>query len=178
MCNRGNGKLKGLSDVREFIEKSGIEAEILELAPESTRTSASAASAIGCSMAEISKSIAFGCTLGTADISMDRTVIVVLSGDMLVDRDRLQREMKCISVRKLTAAEVRNRTGYVVGGVPPFPHNDDIIVLADRSIFRFIASWAAAGETHAVMRIRPGLLSEKLGYRIADVSIRADDRPA
>ncbi|MCL5678350.1 MAG: YbaK/EbsC family protein [Candidatus Thermoplasmatota archaeon] len=170
--------MKGLSDVREFIEKSGIEAEILELAPESTRTSASAASAIGCSVAEISKSIVFGCTMGTVDVSMDRTVIVVLSGDMLVDKDRLQKEMECISARKLTTAEVRNRTGYVVGGVPPFPHNDDIIVLADRSIFRFIASWAAAGETYAVMRIRPELLSEKLGYRIADVSIRAVDRPA
>ena len=164
--------------MREFIEKSGIEAEILELAPESTRTSASAASAIGCSVAEISKSIVFGCTMGTVDVSMDRTVIVVLSGDMLVDKDRLQKEMECISARKLTTAEVRNRTGYVVGGVPPFPHNDDIIVLADRSIFRFIASWAAAGETYAVMRIRPELLSEKLGYRIADVSIRAVDRPA
>jgi prolyl-tRNA editing enzyme YbaK/EbsC (Cys-tRNA(Pro) deacylase) len=168
--------LKGIREVREFVIAAGMEAEILELSPGSTKTSSSAAASLGCSVAEISKSIAFEWCEAGGETAPCGTVVVVLSGDMLVDERKLRREMNCNTVRKLTPPEVMARTGYAVGGVPPFPHDADVTVLADRSIFRFSTSWAAAGETNAVMRIRPEMLVEKLGYSVADVSVCAEDR--
>lgn len=70
----------------------------------------------------------------------------------------------------MNASEVETLTGYVIGGVPPFPHNEDVEVVIDKSLFRFESVWAAAGDRNAVMPVDPKLLVEKLGFREAAVS--------
>ncbi|MFH7836242.1 MAG: hypothetical protein QXL51_06575, partial [Candidatus Aenigmatarchaeota archaeon] len=49
-----------VADVRSFISSNMLDARVVELAPESTKTSALAAASLGCTVAEIAKSIAFG----------------------------------------------------------------------------------------------------------------------
>jgi len=110
---------------------------------ESTKNSELAAQALGCSVAEIAKSVVF---VGAA------TVVVIISGDKRVDAEKLSAVCGG-SVRVAKPDEVRERTGYPIGGVPPFPHSEGVSVLPDSSVTRFEHVWAAGGTPNAVFRI-------------------------
>ena len=147
--------------VREYASKKGLEAEIRILSPDATWTSALTAQALGCTVAEIAKSICF------VDENTKTGIVVVLSGEKRVDVSKLSR-LNHTSLRKMNADEVKSITGYSIGGVPPFPH-DSARVLIDQSLFRFEHVWAAAGASNAVMKIKPMILIEQ-GLSKVDVS--------
>lgn len=129
-----------------------MEAKIREF-DESTKSSALAAEALGCTIGEIAKSVVF---VGA------RTAVVVISGDKRVSLTRLSAALGD-EIRIATPEEVREKTGYPIGGVPPFPHNEDVWVFADNSLARFDYVWAAAGAPNAVFRIRSKELAALLG---------------
>lgn len=145
-------------DVEEFIKKNQIDAELKILAPESTRTSELAAKAVGCSVAEIAKSIVFYYFKD----SLKNAAIVVLSGDKKVNEEKLIDFLQADDVRKMSAEEVKEETGYTIGGVPPFPHRAGVRILIDKSLFRFRRVWSAAGSANAVMKLSPEMLINKL----------------
>jgi prolyl-tRNA editing enzyme YbaK/EbsC (Cys-tRNA(Pro) deacylase) len=151
--------LSGVQRVRDFIATRGIEAELREL-DKSTRTSTLAAEALGCTVAEIAKSVVF----------IGRSVyVVVTSGDMKVNEGRLSKNVG-EPVELASPGTVIEKTGYPVGGVPPFPHMDGVSVLPDVSVSRFERVWAAAGAPNAVFRIRTSELFKVLGTGPVDVS--------
>ena len=158
----------GVELVRSFVQDQRIDAEIVIVAPESTKTSALAASALGCTVAEIAKTIGF---LMTSSDSPTPT-LVVLSGDKRVSSEKLARSIQTSKahLRKMNADEVKEFTGYSIGGVPPFPHRSGVAVLVDESLFRFGKVWAAAGSSNAVMGISPKILTEALKIPQVDVS--------
>jgi prolyl-tRNA editing enzyme YbaK/EbsC (Cys-tRNA(Pro) deacylase) len=129
-----------------------VESEIREF-EESTKNSALAAEALGCTVAEIAKSVVF---IGA------RTAVVIISGDKRVSLSKLG-EALGEEVRTATPEEVREKTGYPIGGVPPFPHKEDVWVFADNSLARFDYVWAAAGAPNAVFKIRTKDLTALLG---------------
>ena len=133
---------RGSKRVGEFLTEAGLEAQVVTL-DDSTRTSQMAADALGCSVAQIAKSIAF--IDGGA-------VVVVISGDKRVDLKKLS-ALLGEKVRIADAYAVRRGTGYVIGGVPPFPHNEGVRVLLDSSLSRFDEVWTAAGTPNSVMKI-------------------------
>lgn len=128
--------------VAEYLSKSGVSFELREFG-ESTKNSSLAAQALGCSVAEIAKSVVF---VGAS------TAVVIISGDRRVDPSRLA-EAVGGEVRVAKPDEVRERTGFPIGGVPPFPHAQGVEVLPDASLARFRAVWAAAGSPNAVFKI-------------------------
>ena len=128
--------------VAEYLSKAGVPHELREFGA-STKNSALAAGALGCSVAEIAKSVVF---VGGG------AAVVVISGDKRVDREKLQRALG-EPARVATPEEVRRLTGFPVGGVPPFPHREGVRVLPDASLSRFGQVWAAAGTPNAVFRI-------------------------
>jgi len=149
----------GAERVRRFLSDKRIETEVVVL-DESTRTSRMAADALGCDVAQIAKSIVF--------IDGD-AVVVVISGDRWVDIKKLSRLMG----HKMSIADadsVRQHTGYVIGGVPPFPHNEGVEVLPDRSLERFGFVWTSAGTPNSVMKIKVETLKTTLGSNFVDVS--------
>ena len=149
----------GAELVRRFLEDKGIEVEVVVL-DESTRTSRMAADALGCDVAQIAKSIVF--VNGGA-------VVVVISGDKRVDVKKLSRLLG----HKMSIADadsVRRYTGYVIGGVPPFPHDEGVEVLPDRSLGRFEEVWIAAGTPNSVMKIKVETLKTSIGSNFIDVS--------
>jgi len=81
---------------------------------ESTRNSAPAAKALGCTVAEIAKSVVF---------AGDRTAVVIISGDRRVDITKLV-EVMGVELHIARPDEVKERTGFPIGGVPPFPHGE------------------------------------------------------
>ena len=49
--------------------------------------------------------------------------------------------------------EVKNQTGYSIGGVSPVGHNKKIEILIDNSLERFIDLYAAAGHPNCIFKI-------------------------
>lgn len=140
----------------------GNSGEVTMLA-DSARTAAEAAAALGCSVAEIAKSIVF------RRRSDDAAVVVITSGDNRVDATKVAALVG--EVGKADADYVREATGYAIGGVSPVGHPDATVLLVDRDLFRFDTIWAAAGHPHAVFPLTPEQLVEWLGVEAADVRV-------
>lgn len=130
----------------------------------STRTSEDAATAIGCSVAEIAKSLVFRTRDG-------RPVLVIASGSNRVDEKKV-RALIGEKIERADADFVRLTTGYAIGGVPPLAHATPPVVLIDNDLERFAAVWAAAGTPNAVFRITPADLVRLTQGRVADIARR------
>ena len=126
----------------------------------STRTADEAAAAIGCTVAEIAKSLVFRSASG-------RSVLVVASGVNRVDEKKVA-ALIGERIGRADADFVREATGFSIGGVPPVGHAIAPIVLIDETLMEFEAIWAAAGTPNAVFRLTPAeLLALTGGTRAA-----------
>ena len=133
----------GFDVVRSYIDESRLEVEIVEFET-TTKTSQLAAEALNCEVAQIAKSIVF---------SNGSTVVVVISGDIRVDVNKLSKIIGK-KIKKANAMTVKKKTGYSIGGVPPFPLPQDVVILIDSSVERFEEVWVAAGNPNSVMKIK------------------------
>lgn len=143
---------EGIDRVRSFLDSASVEYQIKEF-NESTETSYLASKLLGCTIAEIAKSVVF---------ESDSPVVVILSGDKKVSKEKLM----SITGRKAKLADekyVKEMTGYEIGAVPPFPHKSNVKVLSDISLLRFEYVWAAAGSKKAVFRISSNDLIKLVG---------------
>ncbi len=138
-----SNSLRDSKRVSTYLEEKDIEARVVTL-DESTRTSQLAADALGCTVAEIAKSIVFKAGNGA--------MVVIISGDRRVDAKKVSAHLG-LKVGNADADSVKTLTGYTIGGVPPFPHNSGVKVLLDRSLNRFERVWAAAGTPNSVMNL-------------------------
>ncbi len=130
--------------------------------PASTRTSAEAAAAIGCTVAQIAKSIVFRAK------TSQRAVLVMASGVNRIDEKKVA-ALVGESIGKADAEFVRGRTGFVIGGVPPVGHETPPIVLIDRDLLTLGNIWAAAGTPHAVFALTPDDLVALTKGQVADI---------
>jgi prolyl-tRNA editing enzyme YbaK/EbsC (Cys-tRNA(Pro) deacylase) len=129
-----------------------------------TRTSEEAAAAIGCTVAEIAKSLVFKSAEG-------RPVLVIASGVNRVDEKKVGALLGG-KIGRADAEFVRSATGYAIGGVPPVAHATPPIVLIDRDLQRFPTVWAAGGTQNAVFKVAPADLVRLTEGKIADVARR------
>ena len=145
--------------------RAGLELEIRQF-PEGTRTAEDAARAIGCTVAQIVKSLVF--------MADDEPVLALVSGADRVDVDRLAAATGAAATRRATGDEARSATGFAIGGVPPFGHGSSLTVLVDPGLLRHEVVWAAAGLPDAVFAIAPADLVRISGARVAEL---AEDTP-
>lgn len=132
--------------------------------PEGTKTSADAARAVGCDLAQIAKSIVF--------MAGDEPVIVFMSGDHRVDLDRLSAATSA-PARRATLDEVRSHTGFVAGGTPPLGHATPMRVFADVSLRRNEEVWSAGGTPTTVFPVALTTLVEVSRAEWADLAERS-----
>ena len=130
---------------------------------EAGRTAAEAAAGLGCSVAEIAKSIIF------RRLSDDAPVLVVASGSNRVDETKVAAQVGALG--KADARFVREKTGYVIGGVSPIGHAVKPVMLLDQDLFKFDSIWAAAGHPHAVFNLTPQQLHTMTGATVADIAL-------
>ena len=128
--------------------------------PEGTRTAQDAASAVGCEVGQIVKSLVF--------VAAGRPVVALVSGANRLDERRLG-EAAGEPVIKADAATARAATGYAIGGVPPFGHATEVPVYMDRDLLRYDVVWAAAGRPDSVFEIRPERLRELSKATVVDL---------
>ena len=128
--------------------------------PEGTRTAADAASAIGCSLGQIVKSLVF--------LAAGRPVVALVSGANRLDTARLG-GLAGDPVVKADAETTRVATGYAIGGVPPFGHAQPLAIYVDRDLLGYAVVWAAAGRPDSVFAVTPERLLEISGGTPADL---------
>ena len=144
-------------------EVLGPQFQVVEF-DESTGTSAEAAAAIGCTLAQIAKSLVFRAASG-------KSVLVVASGVNRVD----EKKVKQIIGEKIGRADaefVRDMTGYAIGGVAPVGHRAAPLVLLDSDLKAFSEIWAAAGTPNAVFMLTPAQLQLLTSGAFADIAKR------
>jgi len=136
--------------VQDALQKYEYELEVKQY-PASTRTAADAASAIGCDVEMIAKSLIFkGAKSG-------EPILIVASGSNRVNEKAVAK----IIEEKLLRADadfVFETTGYKIGGIPPVGHKADMITLIDEDILNLSEIWAAAGTPNAVFKLTPQIL--------------------
>jgi prolyl-tRNA editing enzyme YbaK/EbsC (Cys-tRNA(Pro) deacylase) len=147
--------------VRQALAALGHTAEIKEFA-ETTRTSADAAAAIGCTVAQIAKSLVFRA------VGSGRAVLVIASGVNRVDEKRLAAALDD-RIAKADATFVRDKTGFAIGGVAPVGHTEKPLTFIDEDLLQHTEIWAAAGTPNAVFRLTPQALVAMTGGRVVAI---------
>ena len=125
--------------LQERLHELGLDVEIQELS-DSTRTAQEAADAVGADVGQIVKSLVF--------VDDHGPVLCLCAGDRRVDTDKLGN-----GVRQARGAEVREATGFAIGGVPPLGHDRPVRTVVDDSLRRFETVWCAGGTPHAVFPV-------------------------
>lgn len=147
--------------VQAALAEAGLQAEVREF-PQSTRTAADAAAAIGCRVAQIAKSLIF------KGRESGRPILVVVSGTNRVE-ERKVAALVGEALEKADAAFVRSATGYAIGGVPPVGHVDPPITVIDEDLLQLDEIWAAAGTPNAVFALTPEALVTLTSGTVASV---------
>ncbi len=150
--------------LRQRLHEQGLDIEVREL-PEATRTAVQAATALGCDVAQIVRSLVI--------MVGGDPIVCLCAGDRQVDLARLGAD-----ARMATAAEVREVTGFAVGGVPPLGYDRVLRTVVDGSLRRFETVWCAAGTPHAVFPIETGRLLRSLSDAeiVEGVGVESADR--
>ena len=133
--------------MQERLRERGLVVEARVL-PDSTRTAADAAAALGCELGQIVKSLVF--------LRDGEAVMCLWAGDRQVPSDEL-------GLSRASAEQVREATGFAVGGVPPLGHDRQLPTLVDDSLRRYETVWCAAGTPHAVFEVETAELLAAVG---------------
>jgi prolyl-tRNA editing enzyme YbaK/EbsC (Cys-tRNA(Pro) deacylase) len=135
--------------------------DTIRVFPEGTRTSAEAAAAVGCDVAQIAKSIILR--------AGGRPVLVIASGANRVDMAKVAAAAGA-AVKRADGGWVRDVTGFAIGGVAPLGHLTPPVVLVDEDLSAFDRVWAAAGSPMHVFETTPAELLRISGGRQAEVA--------
>jgi prolyl-tRNA editing enzyme YbaK/EbsC (Cys-tRNA(Pro) deacylase) len=146
---------------QELLSSFGKDFDVVQL-PSSTRTAVEAAAAVGCSVEQIAKSILF------RTIEGKRPVMVIASGINRVNESRVA-EIVGGPIEKADAAYVREKTGFVIGGVPPIGHTEPILTIVDEDLLKLTEIWAAAGTPNSVFKLTGARLLEMTGGTLTSI---------
>ncbi|MEM6621594.1 MAG: YbaK/EbsC family protein [Pseudomonadota bacterium] len=152
---------KSVKRVTRAAIELGLEIEILRMGA-STRTAGDAAAACSCDVGQIVKSLIFKRQDGAL-------VLLLTPGDHQADLS-LAADIAGGALSRADAAEVRERTGFAIGGVSPIGHLESPQVWMDEALFQHAKVWAAAGAPDAVFAVTPEDLRRATGAKIARFS--------
>jgi prolyl-tRNA editing enzyme YbaK/EbsC (Cys-tRNA(Pro) deacylase) len=153
---------KSAQVVQEALYNKGLTVEVVEL-NSSARTAHEAASAIGCDVAQIVKSLLF------RSETSDQPILILASGINRVN-EKILESLLGEKIRKADADFTRLITGFAIGGVPPIGHKQTInIILIDKDLLRYEKLWAAAGTPHTVFCLPSHVLEDLTGGRVITI---------
>jgi Cys-tRNA(Pro) deacylase len=147
--------------IQSHLERLGKNLKVIEF-QETTRTSADAASRVGCKIGQIVKSLVFK---GQVD---EKPVLILTSGANRVDVQKVANLVGEPIVRA-DAEYVRKVTGFAIGGIPPVGHSTSILTFMDEDLYQYDSIWAAAGTPNAVFELSPQDLQTITSARVASI---------
>ena len=111
----------------------------------SARTALEAASSLGCEVGAIVKSLLFR--------TENSFILCLVAGDKKGSLNKIKKTLDIKDASMAAADDVKNITGYTIGGVSPIGHLNKIDILIDNSLERFTSLFAAAGHPNCVFKI-------------------------
>ena len=111
----------------------------------SARTADEAASSLGCEVGAIVKSLLFK--------TENSFTLCLVAGDKRASLNSIKKLLEIKDASMASAEDVKNITGYTIGGVSPVGHLRKIEILIDKSLSRFRSLYAAAGHPNCVFKI-------------------------
>ena len=129
----------------EKILKDFDESQNIIVLETSARTALEAASSLGCEVGAIVKSLLFK--------TESSYTLCLVAGDKRASLNRIKKALKIKDASMASAEDVKNITGYTIGGVSPIGHLKKIEILIDKSLSRFNLLFAAAGHPNCVFKI-------------------------
>ena len=129
----------------EKILKDFNESQNIIVLETSARTALEAASSLGCEVGAIVKSLLFK--------TESSFTLCLVAGDKRASLNRIKKALKIKDASMASAEDVKNITGYTIGGVSPVGHLKKIEILIDKSLSRFNLLFAAAGHPNCVFKI-------------------------
>jgi len=145
--------------VREALRAAG-HADTISIFPEGTRTAQDAANAVGCTVAQIVKSIVLR--------AGEQVVLVLTSGANRVDTAKISTKIGQ-PVKSADGRWVRDVTGFAIGGVAPIGHVSPPRIFIDADLMKLDPVWAAAGSPQHVFKTSAADLARMTGGDISDV---------
>ncbi len=112
---------------------------------QTARTASDAATALGCKVGAIVKSLLFK--------AGEDFVLCLVSGDRRCSLNKLKKILNETNVSMANPDDVKRVTGYTIGGVSPIGHLTKLKIFLDNNLKRFSKIYAAAGHPNAVFGI-------------------------
>ena len=125
------------------------------------RTATDAANSLDCKVGAIVKSLLF-----RTDNSF---LLCLVSGDKKCSLNKLKKITLKKDVCMASPDEVKDQTGYTIGGVSPVGHLNSIEIFIDNSLQRFEKIFAAAGHPNCVFEISFIKLQQITSGKIMDI---------
>lgn len=127
--------------VARALAEAGVTGGIRQM-PDSTRTAAEAAAALGCEVGAIAGSLVF--------LSGAQPVLVLASGRHRVDTTALADRLSWQPLERAAPDRVREATGQAIGGVAPVGHPTPLPTVVDTALAEYPEVWAAGGTPRTV----------------------------
>ena len=121
---------------------SGLKVIVLDT---SARTALEAANSLKCEVGAIIKSLLF-----RAEKSF---VLCLVSGDKKCSLNKIKKITLKKDISMANPEEVKNQTGYTIGGVSPVGHIKSVDIMIDSSLNRFNELYGAAGHPNCIFKI-------------------------
>ena len=129
---------------------------------DTARTANDAATALGCNIGAIVKSLLFK--------TDNKFTLFLVAGDKKASLRKIKKNIKFDDVSMATAEDVKNITGYTIGGVSPVGHLENVDIYIDNSLNRFDFLFAAAGHPNCIFKINFSDLKKITKGKIEDIT--------
>ena len=126
------------------------------------RTAEDAATALGCNVGAIVKSLLFS--------TGDNFVLCLVSGDKRCSLNKLKKILNEKDVSMANPDDVKKITGYTIGGVSPVGHLSKVKIYVDTNLERFTTVFAAAGHPNCVFKIQFNQLVKLTSGEIKEIA--------
>ena len=126
------------------------------------RTAEDAATALGCNVGAIVKSLLFS--------TGDNFVLCLVSGDKRCSLNKLKKILDEKDVSMANPDDVKKITGYTIGGVSPVGHLSKVKIYIDTNLDRFTTVFAAAGHPNCIFKIEFNQLIKLVTGEIEEIT--------
>jgi Cys-tRNA(Pro) deacylase len=129
---------------KEALKKFNSEIKVIEL-EQTARTANDAANSLNTEVGSIVKSLLFR--------NEGNFFLCLVSGDKRCSLNKLKKIFNSKDLSMASPDEVKDQTGYTIGGVSPVGHKNKLEIFVDESLNRFKNLYAAAGHPNCIFKI-------------------------
>ena len=146
--------------VEKFLKGFDQSLEVIVL-ENSARTAKDAAIALGCDVGAIVKSLLLK--------TEDSFILCLVAGDKRCCLNKLKKIKNIKDISMASPEEVKNQTGYTIGGVSPVGHLNKLEIFIDKSLERFNELFAAAGHPNCIFKINFKNIQKITNGKVEDI---------